>query len=991
MLQRGYGAFEGIGVIMKKSVRTALLASTLLIGFANPALAQVAPGTAGADLSGEGDNGPEILVTGSRIARPEVESPVPLTTITSAQLLQDASANVSDILNELPQVAIGSTRTNTNFLTSGTGVSTVNLRGLGANRTLVLVNGRRFVGGFGGDTAVDINNIPVDLLERVDNITGGSSAVYGSDAVAGVVNFIMRSSFEGLQVRAQAGATERGDNGRYMVSVTGGTKWGADDRGNAMINFTYDRDEGLLSADRAISAQDCANLICGPGAYSSFAPQGQFQLLSAEGGARAVLPGNVSNFSYRPDGSLAFLPGYQTGIYGFNRNGVRRIAVPLERYLANGIFNYEVNDRIQAYAEVTYARTSSNASLEAFALQNADLGAGIPITNAFIPTSVAAAIAAANSDGITTNDVSSIGFRRRQNEVFDRSNRAERNTWRAVAGIRGDLGGKFNYDISYVYGHLNDFNSSQDIDTARYRQSLDSIRVGTGNVVGTDIVCRDVAARAAGCVPINLFGLGTADPRAASYVQAVVPKSEDITNEQHVVTAVLTNSSLFDLGAGGVGISAGVEYRYESVVDDLDILTNTGGNSGNQIPDLVGSQDVKEAFGEINVPLLSDRSFFRYLGVNGAVRYSDYSTVGNVFSWNAGAEWEPVRGLRFRGRYAVANRAPNNSELFSAPSETFASVTDPCDGITRTSTGATDAACRAVPGIASFFAANPNGTFAYTLADTQNINGFVGGNSALSEEKAKTITAGFVFTPDFLPGFQFTADYFDIRIDGAIDTLDRSDTVEKCLLTGNAVFCDNVLRNANTGILQTVNAQLINIAAYKVRGIDMTLRYGRSLGLATDDRLTLTANYTYLLDNKRQDDPAAAEEEDAGGFGRGSTLRSAYSTHNLNARATYTIEGTSLSWQTNFLSGGDFIRNGFISNDPAVLALNKIDDYWLHNIQISQDVGKAFTFYVNVDNLFDTKPQYLPGTPYGTPTGLETSADFDLFGRRFTAGARFRF
>ncbi len=808
-----------------------------------------------------------------------------------------------------------------------------------------------------------------------------------------MVNFILRDSFEGLQVRAQGGITERGDNGRYFVSVTGGTKWGADDRGNALLNFSYDRDQGLLSADRAISSQDCAGTVCGPAAYSSFAPQGQFQLLSGTGAVRNVLPGGVSNFSYTPGGSLALLPGYQAGQYGFNRNGVRRIAVPLERYLASGIFNYEITDAVQAYAEVTYARTSSNASLEAFALQTADVYAtgGIPITNAFIPTSVAAAIAAANSDGITTNDVTSIGFRRRQNEVFDRSNRAERNTWRAVAGVRGDLGSNFAYDVSYVYGHLNDFNSSQDIDTARYRQSLDSIRVGTGNVVGVDIVCRDVDARANGCIPINLFGLGTADPRASSYVQAVVPKSEDITNEQHVVNASITSSSLFDLGAGGVGAAVGVEYRYESVVDDLDILTNTGGNSGNQIPDLRGSQDVREVFGELNVPLLSDRGLFRYLGVNGAVRYSDYSTIGGVLSWNAGAEWEPVQGFRLRGRYAVANRAPNNTELFSAPAETFASVTDPCDGVTRTSTGAADAACRAIPAIASFFTANPGGTFAYALADTQNINGFVGGNPALNEEKAKTITAGFVFTPRFLPGFQFTADYFDIKIDGAIDTLDRSDTVEKCLLTGNAVFCNNVIRNANTGILQTVNAQLINIAAFQTRGVDVTMRYGRALGLATDDRLTLNVNYTYLLDNTVQTDPATPRQEDAGGFGRGSTLRSAYSTHNLNARATYAVNGSSLTWQTNFLSGGDFIRNGFISNDPAVLALNKVDDYWLHNIQLSQEVGKQFTFFFNVDNLFDAKPTYLPGTPYGTPTGLETSADFDLFGRRYTAGARFTF
>ncbi|KQU47435.1 hypothetical protein ASG67_14375 [Sphingomonas sp. Leaf339] len=936
----------------------------------------------------DGQEGPgaDIVVTGSRIARPEVDSPVPVTTITSAQLLQRASPNVSDILNELPQVAVGSTRTNSNFLTSGTGISTVNLRGLGSNRTLVLVNGRRFIGGFGGDTAVDLNNIPVDLIERVDNITGGSSAVYGSDAIAGVVNFIMRDSFEGLQVRAQGGISERGDSGRYLVSVTGGTKWGADDRGNALFNVSYDRDQGLFSRNRAISAQDCAGAVCGPASYSSFAPQGQFQLLDADDAAVGALGGR-SNFSYNPDGSLAVLPGYQSGVYGFNRNGVRRISVPLERYLANGIVNYQLNDSMQAYGEVTYGRTSSNASLEASALAQTDIyeSGGIPITNAFIPTSIANAIALANSDANPANDVTSIGFRRRQNEVFSRSNRARRDTWRAVAGVRGDLGSNVNYDVSYVYGHLNDFNASEDVDTARYRQSLDSIRVGTGNVVGTDIVCRDTAARANGCIPINLFGLNTADPRAASYVQAVVPKSEQITNQQHVVTASLSSSSLFDLGAGGVGAAIGVEYRRESVVDDLDILTNTGGNSGNQIPDLRGSQNVKEVFGEVNVPLLSGRGLFQYLGVTGAIRYSDYNTIGSVLSWNAGGEWEPVRGLRFRGRYAVANRAPNNSELFSAPSETFAGVTDPCDGITRTSTGATDAACRAIPAIASFLTANPNGTFAYALADTQAINGFVGGNRNLKEETAKTITAGFVFTPDFIRGFQVTADYFDIRIDDAINTLDRSDTVDKCLSTGDAVFCNNVIRFAQTGYLQTVNAQLINIAGYKVRGIDVSTQYSHPLGLTPDDRFTITANYTYQIDYKLQSDPATPVEESAGTFGRG------FSTHRVNGRATYETNGTSLSWQTTLLSGGPFLRNQFISNDPAVLALNDVPDYWLHNLQISQQVAKNFTFYFNVDNVFDKKPQYLPGTPFGTPTGLETSADFDLFGRSFTAGARFRF
>lgn len=983
-------AVRGVG-------RAVLLAgsglSTLLV--ASPGQAQdvvTSDGTAvttSADGS-EADAG--IVVTGSRIRRPEVEAAVPVAVVDSAEILRDAATNVSDVINELPQVGIGSTRTNTNFLTSGTGIATVNLRALGSSRTLTLVNGRRFIGGFAGDSAVDLNNIPVDLIERFEVVTGGSSAVYGSDAVAGVLNFILRDSFEGFQFRGQAGVTEEGDNPRYLLSGMAGTTFGADDRGNIIINAQYDKDEGLFSRDRAISAQDCANLVCGPAAYSSYAPQGQFQLFGEGFETPGVLPGGRNVFSFNPDNSIAYLNNLGQVGYGFNRNNERYIATPVERYLGTVLANYEISDAATVYVEGTFARTTSNSKLEPFALLiESDIYGptpfyGIPITNAFIPAPVAAAIAAANSDADPTNDVVAIGGRRRQNEVFDRSNVVERDTWRAVAGVRGDLGSNWDYDVSYVYGHLNDYNASEDIDRARYEQALDSIRVGTGNVVGVDIICRDAAARAQGCVPINLFGFNTADPAAAAYVQAVVPKSEEITNEQHVVTAVLSTSSLFDpFGAGGVGAALGVEYRYESVVDDLDILTNTGGNSGNQIPDLVGSQDVREVFGELVVPILADKPFFNMLTVNGAIRYSDYSTIGGVLSWNAGLEWEPFDGVRFRGRYAVANRAPNNVELFSAPSETFASVTDPCDGITRTSTGEADAACRAIPAIANFFAANPNGTFAYTLADTQGINGFVGGNVNLQEETSKTITAGVVLTPRAIPGLLLTVDYFDITIEDAISSVGRSYTVEQCLLTGDATFCDNVIRFGNTGYLQTVNAQLINIAGFESRGFDAQLTYGRPLGLAADDRIALDINYTYLLDFKTQSDPASEPVENAGTFG------ASYSTHRASARATYSVGGASVSWQTTFMSGGPFLRDTFISNNPDVVALNDIDDYWLHNVQVSHDVGDAFTFYLNVDNVFDTKPQYLPGTPYGTPTGLETSENFDLFGRRYTAGVRFKF
>lgn len=971
---------------MKNSTFLKSSAAPLALGLAlvaTPSFAQEQASETGAETGGA-----PIIVTGSRIARPEVDSAVPVVAIGAEAIEADGAQNISDIINELPQVGIGSTRTNTNFLTSGTGIATVNLRGLGNSRTLTLVNGRRFISGFAGDSAVDLNNIPTDLIERIEVVTGGSSAVYGSDAVAGVVNFVMKDSFEGFTARGQASITEQGDNARQYVSVTGGTTFGDDDRGNLMVNFSYDRDEGLRSRDRDISDEDCSGLICGPAAYSSFAPQGQYQLRGAAGEVRSVLPGGTATFSFNPDNSLALIPGLGTVGFGFNRNAERYISVPLERYMVSSIGNFDLTDNIEVFGEVTWSRVLSNSRLEPFALDlTGDIyfrdvdPFGIPITNPFIPADVAAAIAAANSDADPNNDVDSISGRRRQNDVFDRSNTVERQTWRVAAGLRGDVG-RFNWETSFVYGHLNDFNASEDIDNNRYRNALNAVRVGPGNVVGVDIVCADAAARAEGCIPLNLFGFNTADPRAAAYVQAVVPKSEEVTNEQYVFSGSITGP-LFTLPAGDVGIALGAEYRRESTFNDLDILTNTGGNSGNLIPDLQGKFDVWEVFGEVNIPLLADRPFFDYLGLIGAARYSDYSTVGGVFSWNAGAEWAPVPDIRFRGVYAVANRAPNISELFSAPSETFAAVSDPCNGTTATNDlGGLGAECRAIPGVAAAITAN--GVFEYTLADLQGINGFVGGNPNLQEETAETFTVGAVITPSFIPGLALTVDYYDIQIEGAIATLGRNNSIQRCLETDLDVFCDNVIRDATTGFVTTVNGQLINVASFESRGVDVGIRYSTGVGIAADDRFQFSGNYTYLIDTTTQTDPTEDAVDSAGTFGR------TFSTHSFSARGTYTVSDVSFSWQTNFLSGGPYIRN-FVNANPAVVALNNIPDYATHDAQLAFNVEEGLRFFFNVDNVFDKKPYYLPGAQFGTPTGLETSADFDVIGRRFTAGARLRF
>jgi outer membrane receptor protein involved in Fe transport len=991
---------------MTSTTRRRLLTSTLLVGaatFAQPAFSQVAdaqpeqPEVANATTTAAAPQ-EEIVVTGSRIARPELTAAVPVAVVGREAIQQEGATNVQDILNELPQVGIGTSRTNTNFATSANGVATVDLRNLGNSRTLVLVNGRRFVAGIAGTSAVDLNNIPTDFVERIEVTTGGGSAIYGSDAVAGVVNFILRDRFEGITARAQYGITERGDNARYLGSITGGTSWGADGRGNVIVNFSYDKDEGLPSRNRGISDQDCflnaSPDECGPGFYSSYSPQGRFELLNAAGNRVNAIPtsagGTTGLFSFDRNNNNSFVAGTSLG---FNRNAERLISVPVERYLAAGILNYDITDGIEAFAEVTYAKVFSNSSLEPLALDATDIydgsdaqGLGIPITNPFIPANVRAIIAARNADADPANDIAFLGFRRRQNEVFDRSNVNERDTWRTAVGLRGDIAENWRFETSYVYGHLHDFTSSEDIDNARYRNALDAELGPDGQPR-----CRSAAARADGCVPINIFGAGTASPAASAYVQAVVPKSEDIVNEQHVLSASISGTvPLF--AAGPLGVAFGAEYRKEESVDDLDILTNTGGNSGNQTPDVVGEFDVKEVFGEIEVPLLADRSFFHDLRIRSAARYSDYSTVGGIFSWSAGAEWAPVRDLRFRAVYAIANRAPNINELFQAPSETFPTgITDPCQGVTATSSGEFDATCRAIPGVASVIAAN--GSFTYELADIQSINGFNGGNLDLEEETAETLTVGAVFTPSFLRGLSLTVDYFNIKIEDAVNIVPRQTSITECLRTGDAAFCDNVIRFTNTGRLRTINAQNLNVSEITTEGVDVNLRYNTRLGLRADDRFDMNILYTHLLKLEQASFPGAPLEENVGQLDAAGRLGAGFK-HKASARFTYATGGASISWQTNYLGKIRDTLGDDPFGDPALEELNRVGDKFYHDVQFRQRVGdnNRFEFYVGVDNLLDQDPPFLPSGFSSSITGTETAADtYDPFGRRYYAGVQVRF
>jgi outer membrane receptor protein involved in Fe transport len=1000
----------------KKNVTASRFAGTaawaaLAIALAAPAQAQEAAAAADATETADA-SAPveEIVVTGSRIARPDLTGATPTAVIGETQIAQEGATNIQDVLNELPQAGIGIGRTNSNFLTTGNGVASVNLRNLGSSRTLVLVNGRRFVAGLAGTSIVDLNNIPTDLVERVEVVTGGASAVYGSEAIAGVVNFIMKDDFEGISARGQVGLSEHGDNARYSAGITGGTTWGADDRGNAMISFSWDKDEGLLSRKRRISSEDCFLLACGPEAYSSFAPQGRFQLLDAAGRPFGGTGGNPATFvtgapvssggifSFDRNNNNALTAGFPAD-FGYNRNNDRRISTPVERYLVSSILNYDLSDSAEVFFEGTYAKTKSSSRLEPLAIETPDLytdtatqGFGIPATNPYIPASVRSLIEARNSDADPSNDVGAIAFRRRQNDVFDRSNVNDRDTFRVATGVRGEIK-DWKYEVAYTFGQLKDTTLSEDLDNRRYREALDAVQLADGT-----IVCRSLEARAAGCVPINVFGAGTVSPEAAAYVQAPVARENNVSNTQHVITANLSGS-LLELPAGPLGFAVGAEYRKEKSVDNWDVLTNTGGNAGNLTPDTRGSFNVKETYVEVNVPVLADRPFVNYFGLTGAARYSDYSTVGSVFSWNAGAEWSPIEDVRLRGVYAVANRAPNIGELFTAASETFPSVVDPCDGVTATSTGDFAAACRAIPGVAQAIAAG--GVFEYTQADIQTINGFNSGNRNLDEETAKTLTLGAVVTPKAVPGLSLTVDYFNIKVDDAIGTVPRDASIEGCLATGLAEFCNNVIRSSATGLITTVNAPLQNIASFETSGVDLNVRYGRELGLLrADDRLDVNLLYTYLIKLNQTPLIGADELKERGQLGGGERLGAGFK-HKASARLGYSTGPITASWQVNYLGKIKAERDfnaADLSDDAAEQAqlndINEVGDRFYHDVQLRYAVGedRRFEFFGGIDNLLDKKPPFIPAPFTPNVTGTETAADvYDPFGRRFYVGAQVRF
>lgn len=961
------------------------LATCLLVAFgggigfsASPVLAQSAT-SAGTE---------RIEVTGSRLRSLEGESSSPVQVVTGEEIAKAGIVNVQELLTKNPTVGTpGYSRTNSNFATASAGVATVDLRNLGSDRTLVLVNGRRFVAGVPGSSSVDLNTIPTEFIERVEILTGGASATYGSDAVAGVVNIILKKNFQGLSVNAQHGVSEKGDDRKDVFSMTMGAN-SENGRGNIMAHIGFSDQGPVMARDHGMPFDNISDgYLSGDPAdvfkfsgpfYSGYGSSGRFY---GDNGSYTVdANGNVVPWSTNGPA------GDGVGAYGYNRQNDRCLAIPTKRFVFATQGEYAIDDNHSAWLEANYAQTQTKSRIEPFPLGSEDLfpstAGQVPaeflvngqvVVNPLIPAGILADLVDTDGDGLRD-----YYFTRRLSDVGNRGNKADRDTFRIATGLRGSIFDGWDYDTYVSYGATKESQiSSGQVNVLNFAQALQAMTDvddvdGDGNT--TEAVCISADARAQGCVPANIFGAGNISADALKYILA--PGMLSTFTSQKLAGGVIRGEP-FALPAGKVGVAAGFEWREEYARTEFDALQQAGLNAGNAIPRTEGSFSVRELFAETRIPLVKDQILAKSLSLNAAIRSSDYSTVGRTFSWTTGLEWAPTRDLRVCATKALAVRAPNINELYSPLSQTYPSVQDPCVGVTATSTGARDDACRADPGVAANIAAN--GSFTLNQSDAQGVSGYDSGNPNLKEETGKTWTLGLVYAPSALKSVIFTADYFRVKIEDAITNVDRQTSLNQCY-GGDTSFCQFIVRRpanigANSaGSLEFVNAPATNSGGLFTSGVDLTVSYSDRVG---PGRLSGRLAYTYLDDGYVLPVASLGVKDPFVGEIGAARDRAALS-------LGYTYKDFAINTTTTY------IGKSYLDDQLFGRGVVSVPSYTQFDFQASYTYGKA-TWYFGMDNAFNAKGAKTDSNAllWGT-TGAGTAADvYDAIGRRYYAGVRF--
>lgn len=977
-----------------------------------------------------------VMVTGSRIISDSAtDAASPVSVIDGDTLRTAGQLDIGELLRESPALnnslpANFSAINDAGTTDSDVGLGLLDLRGLGTNRTLTLVNGRRHVAGGQGSSAVDINSIPSVMIQQVETLTGGASSVYGADAVSGVVNFILRKGgdFDGVEITAQTGMSSESDAKEVYLSAAGGFEFD-NGRGEMVLAVEGQKNEHVLEKDRSFAGPYVGNDIqnnptiaaitgVNPDASRAYvrptgnpisSPYGVFNLLSIDSywdavraGVNGVIAGTgiplipgtnipVAQVIETPYTGIprAYDPGVPANLnqslyVGDGLGSTNQTILPeQERWSVNLNGSYELSESVTLFVESKYAFSNNRQ------IQGVDFNDAIPIAydNPYIPPALQAQITELQDLGLIApnpNDGSFYGFgSSRDSDDLNvlPEDRVDRETFRTVFGIRGeiDVADGIQYELSYNYGKTNvDTNNINIRLEDRFYAALDSVvDPATG-----DIVCRSNLDPTAlppigaafpvpvytenafsvngrftefvsftpgpdsGCAPLNPFGLNSTSQANADFVYVDTLDTSEL--EQKVIFASLagSTSSFFELPGGPIGWATGAEYREEEsafVVSEIEGTLNTwDGSNGNAPTGLAGGFDVFEYFLELQAPIFTDIEGIELLEVTGAIRFADYSTVGDSTAWSVGLRYSPGFGLTLRSTVAESVRAPNISELFSPQQPVFfAFQDDPCS-IQNINLGSANRASNCAQFV-------PEG---YDVNDyiTAGIPGVTGGNPELDQEEATTVTAGFVYDSEIIDGLRIILDYYNIEIEGAIDALSPERVAAACVdldTTANQ-FCSLITR-APEGYITYHQSGQVNLGAFETSGVDFAINYDFEIAGGS---IALGLAGTHLLDFDEFQDPIDSTifETRVGEFGFPEWI--------TNVNASWSTEDFTLSWSGRFEDSQllPSITNQQIAGNPLFVDPSQTGSSWVHDLNFSYYVSYNLNFYGGINNVFDEEP-----------------------------------
>jgi iron complex outermembrane receptor protein len=895
---------------------------------------------------------PEVTITGSAIkGNPDAASANPITIISAAEIARTGATTVESILTKLP--SIGSQGTTANLNNGGLGTSTADLRNLNTSRTLVLVDGKRFVStdSEGTNVAVDLNSIPVDLIDHIEVLRDGASPIYGSDAIAGVVNIILKKNFSGLSTNGGVGISSRGDNTSYKIDATLGQSW---DRGNVTLNLGYDNRDPIAQKDRQFSRNQFYPELGGPGGATLFSgtPPG----LRAKSGVNKQFTSPTTTTPWTSDSF-------------FDLSNEPYLTSGLERKSFNGSGHFNLTDDIIAVADFYYTNRNSRQQLNPEPLSNAISTTKYPglfIPDTYIDPSDGLShpnpyYVAANAALGGTLPAGGFNAATRRFEGGDRQYLQDVVTYRLHTGFEGVLLNKYNWETGYVYGKSDSTNRTfGEVNFAHLSQLTGQTPCSAADAL-------------VGCSLANFFGTNTLTPQNLAYLQFINTRTTQVAQDYWYAHL---DGPIVDLPAGPLKFALGVEHRTESGFDHPDaIIVNGDGNS--DAKDTTGQYTVTEGFAEFNVPLFKDLPFVKSLTADGAMRYSDYSNFGSAITWKAGLDYAIDDNFRIRAGNGIGFRAPQVKELYGGKFQNFPSTSDPCDtsaGSGGRSTPVIAANCDAA---LTALGINP-ATFVPASNQTATTNG---GNPNLQPETSTNWSAGLVFTPTFVPNLQVTIDYYKVTVQNAIGIFGTSDIINNCYSSAGLSdpSCAAITRKGGVaaGNITNVNALFTNAGFVKTDGLDFDIDYNFDLaqvGLPDVGSISLK-HQSELLMNFTDTLPNGTIEQLRGRFDELTVGTPNYADFKMSNDIVFSRDNWTVGGAVRYISG---MHSKYVDQGSEVIGQPgaSFGGIWYEDISGSY-TWNNITFRAGIDNIADQQPPFVND---GSTNSL-TSGGFDFIGR----------